>query len=52
LTEPYREKLLIWIFTKTAMGTFQKTGFSLRGKVEENISLKTFFVTVGEEEGG
>jgi hypothetical protein len=35
--------------TTTVMGTFQKTGFSLRGRVEENISLKTPFVTVGEE---
>jgi hypothetical protein len=35
-----------------AMGTFQKTGFSLRGRVEENISFKTSFSTVGEEEGG
>jgi hypothetical protein len=34
------------------MGTFQKTGFFLRGKVEENISFKPLFVTVGEEEGG
>jgi hypothetical protein len=34
------------------MGTFQKIGFSLRGRVEENVNFKTSFITVGEEEGG
>jgi hypothetical protein len=32
-------------------GHLSKTGFSPRGRVEENISFKTSFVIVGEGEG-
>jgi hypothetical protein len=37
--------------TKTAMGTFKKTGFSHRGRLEEDISFKTFIFTLGKMEG-
>jgi hypothetical protein len=37
---------------KLRSGNFRKVGFSLRGRVEENISFKTFFDTLGEVEGG
>jgi hypothetical protein len=39
-------------FDQNWEGTFKKNGFSLKSRVEENISFKTFVVTLGEVEGG